>query len=64
MQGRLNAQGGYDLARLQFLSRAAQAVVDIKRGLKWSFAFLYFRPDDDADSELELFKEQQANNTP
>ena len=37
------------VSQVDFLSHATQVLMDIKRGLKWSFAFLYFRPDDGQD---------------
>jgi hypothetical protein len=55
---RLVARGRFPLSEVAFLEEAAETVVDVRRQLKWACAFLYFRPDDEEDAELQLFKEQ------
>eukprot|EP00939_MAST-03C_sp_MAST-3C-sp1_P004504 g4504.t1 len=58
MTSDLQSKCGLTKRELQFLWDAFHAVQNMKRMLKWSTVFLFFRPDDDGDLERTLFENQ------
>jgi len=60
MKEKLQSMCGYTERELQFLWDAFRTVINMKRMLKWSWVFLFFRPEDDGDSERQLFDNQRG----
>lgn len=56
----LETRCGHTQRELQFLWDAFYTVINMKRMLKWSWVFLFFRPESDGDAERVLFDSQRG----
>ena len=60
MKDELEKCCGFTERELQFLWDAYRTVIHMKRMLKWSWVFLFIRPESDNDSERVLFDNQRG----